>query len=290
MSYCCDFHSRIQESVNIPPSGLLFFETAGRTMIQITHQHEAEAITLADRRIVKTAQGGGDFNNPAGRSILIVEEDASLANFLCRELRAGSFTVDSVFDGETALATLQDEGRRDLLILELNLPKLDGMSLLQRVRQARPRLPMMVLSARSRVEDKVKAFQYGADDFLSKPFSIMELLARVHALLRRHTGLIPNTSTVGGLTLYREERRVERNGRRIDLTPREFAILEYMMRNAGKPVSRATLSEEVWNMPHDPSTNIVDVYMKYVRDKVDRPGEPKLTHTIRGVGYELREA
>jgi DNA-binding response OmpR family regulator len=198
--------------------------------------------------------------------------------------------VDSVCDGETALSTLEDERRRDLLILELNLPKLDGMSLLQRVRQSKPRLPMMVLTARSRIEDKVKAFQCGADDFLAKPFSIMELLARVHALLRRHNGLIPNSSTVGGLTLDREERRVERNGRRIDLTPREFAILEYMMRNAGKPVSRATLSEEVWNMPHDPSTNIVDVYMKYVRDKVDRPGEPKLTHTIRGVGYELREA
>jgi DNA-binding response OmpR family regulator len=239
---------------------------------------------------MKSAQGGGDFNNPAGRSILIVEEDASLANFLCRELRAGSFSVDSVYDGETALTTLQDDRRRDLLILELNLPKLDGISLLQRVRVARPRLPMMVLTARSRIEDKVKAFQCGADDFLAKPFSIMELLARVHALLRRQTGLIPNKSTVGGLTLDREERRVERNGRRIDLTPREFAILEYMMRNAGKPVSRATLSEEVWNMPHDPSTNIVDVYMKYVRDKVDRPGEPKLTHTIRGIGYELREA
>jgi two-component system copper resistance phosphate regulon response regulator CusR len=249
----------------------------------------AETVTVPDRKALKNSQGGGEFNNPSGRSILIVEEDASLANFLCRELRAGSFTVDSVFDGETALATLQEERRRDLLILELNLPKLDGMSLLQRVRQARPRLPMMVLSARSRIEDKVKAFQYGADDFLSKPFSIMELLARVHALLRRQTGLIPNTSTLGGLTLSREERRVERNGRRIDLTPREFAILEYMMRNAGKPVSRATLSEEVWNMPHDPSTNIVDVYMKYVRDKVDGPGEPKLTHTIRGVGYELRE-
>lgn len=188
------------------------------------------------------------------------------------------------------MSTLEDERRRDLLILELNLPKLDGMSLLQRVRVAKPRLPMMVLTARSRIEDKVKAFQCGADDFLAKPFSIMELLARVHALLRRQNGLIPNRSTVGGLTLDREERRVERNGRRIDLTPREFAILEYMMRNAGRPVSRSTLSEEVWNMPHDPSTNIVDVYMKYVRDKVDRPGEPKLTHTIRGVGYELREA
>jgi DNA-binding response OmpR family regulator len=239
---------------------------------------------------LRTAQGGGDYSSPAGRSILIVEEDASLASFLCRELRAGSFSVDSVYDGETALSTLQDERKRDLLILELNLPKLDGISLLQRVKQIRPRLPMMVLTARSRIEDKVKAFQSGADDFLAKPFSVMELLARVNALLRRHTGLIPATSSVGGLTLNREERRVERNGRRIDLTPREFAILEYLMRNVGRPVSRAALSEEVWCVPHDPSTNIVDVYMKYVRDKVDRPGEPKLTHTIRGVGYELREA
>jgi len=213
-----------------------------------------------------------------------------LANFLSRELRAGSFSVDMVSDVETALNALQDERRHDLLILELNLPKMDGMSLLQRVRPAKPRLPMMVLTARSRIEDKVKAFQSGADDFLAKPFSIMELLARVHALLRRHSGLIPNTSRVGELILHREERRVERNGRRIELTPREFAILEFMMRNPGRPVSRATLSEEVWNMPHDPSTNIVDVYMKYVRDKVDRPGESKLTHTIRGVGYELREA
>ena len=239
---------------------------------------------------MKTNQYGREFNRPAGRSILIVEEDASLANFLSRELRAGSFSVESVHDGETAFNTLQEERKHDLLILELNLPKLDGKSLLQRLRPAKPRLLMMVLTARSRVEDKVKAFQSGADDFLAKPFSIMELLARVNALLRRNSGLIPNTSSVGGLTLYREERRVERNGRRIEMTPREFAILEYMMRNVGRPVSRATLSEEVWNTPHDPSTNIVDVYMKYVRDKVDRPGEPKLTHTIRGIGYELRDA
>jgi DNA-binding response OmpR family regulator len=239
---------------------------------------------------LKTSEHGREFKCPAPRCILLVEEDASLANFLSRELRAGSFSVDLVSDGETALNALQDERRHDLLILELNLPKMDGMSLLQRVRPAKPRMPMMVLTARSRIEDKVKAFQCGADDFLAKPFSIMELLARVHALLRRHSGLIPNTSKVGELTLHREERSVERNGRRIELTPREFVILEFMMRNPGRPVSRATLSEEVWNTPHDPSTNIVDVYMKYVRDKVDQPGEPKLTHTIRGVGYELREA
>lgn len=198
--------------------------------------------------------------------------------------------MDLVHDGEEALSMLQNERRFDLLILDLNLPKLDGISLLQRVRPAQPRLPMLVLTARNRVEDKVTALQSGADDCLTKPFSFVELVARVRALMRRNSGLIPNSSKVGDLTLHREERRVERNGRRIELTPREFAILEFMMRNPGRPVSRATLLEEVWNMPSDPATNIVDVYMKYVRDKVDLPGEPKLTHTIRGVGYELRDA
>lgn len=149
---------------------------------------------------------------------------------------------------------------------------------------------MLVLTARTQIKDKVKALQSGADDCLTKPFSLAELFARVHALLRRDSGMVPNCSKVGNLTLNREERKVERACCWIDLTPREFAILEYLMRNAGKPVSRATLLEEVWNMPPDPSTNIVDVYMKYVRDKVDLPGETKLTHTIRGVGYELRDA
>ena len=221
---------------------------------------------------------------------LIVEDDLSLAGFLSRELQAERFSVDLVHDGEEALSMLQNERRFDLLILDLNLPKLDGISLLHRVRPAQPRLPMMVLTARNRVEDKVTALQSGADDCLTKPFSFVELVARVRALMRRNSGLIPNSSKVGDLTLHREERRVERNGRRIELTPREFAILEFMMRNPGRPVSRATLLEEVWNMPSDPATNIVDVYMKYVRDKVDLPGEPKLTHTIRGVGYELRDA
>jgi DNA-binding response OmpR family regulator len=232
----------------------------------------------------------GESGHAAGRRILIVEDDRSLADFLAMELQAAYFRVDLVHDGEAALEILQRERRYDLLILDLNLPKLDGLSLLERVRPAQPKLPAMVLTARNRIEDKVAALQGGADDCLTKPFSLVELVARVNALLRRNSGLIPNCSKVGDLTLFREERRVERNGRRIELTPREFAILEYMMRNAGRPVSRATLFEEVWNMPSDPSTNIVDVYMKYVRDKVDLPGEPKLTHTIRGVGYELRSA
>ena len=219
-----------------------------------------------------------------------MEDDVSLAEFLAGELRSQNFVVELVHDGEAGLNALEAGRRYDLLILDLNLPKLDGLSLLERAKPTRPRLPMLVLTARSRVEDKVMALQSGADDCLGKPFSFAELLARVRALLRRNTGVIPNCSQVGDLVLHREERRVERNGRRIDLTPREFAILEFMMRSPGKPVSRATLLEEVWNMPSDPTTNIVDVYMKYVRDKVDGPGEPKLTHTIRGVGYELRDA
>jgi two-component system copper resistance phosphate regulon response regulator CusR len=248
------------------------------------------SISAANQPLARSGRSASPFNSLSGRRILIVEDDVSLAGFIGGELESEDFAVEMVHDGEEALATLLGERRYDLLILDLNLPKLDGISLLQRVKPAQPRLRMLVLTARSRVEDKVSALQNGADDCLTKPFSFAELLARVQALLRRDSGLIPNCSKVGDLTLYREERRVERNGRRIDLTPREFAILEFLMRNPGKPVSRATLLEEVWNMPSDPSTNIVDVYMKYVRDKVDLPGEVKLTHTIRGVGYELRDA
>jgi DNA-binding response OmpR family regulator len=245
-------------------------------------------MAVAEREVRRPGFG---FVEPASRrSILIVDEDVSLANFLSQELQGESFDVELFHDGETALAALREDWRQDLIILDLNLPRLDGMSLIQQVRPEKPRLPMMVLTARSRIEDKVQAFQSGADDFMSKPFSFAELLARINALMRRHSGVVPNVSVVGDLSLYREEHRVERNGRRIDLTPREYSILEYMLRNVGKPVSRATLFEEVWKMPHQPSTNIVDVYMKYVRDKVDGPGERKLTHTIRGIGYEFRDA
>jgi DNA-binding response OmpR family regulator len=226
---------------------------------------------------------------PTGRTILIAEEDPSLAAFLSRELRAEAHSVDVTHDGEAALTVLENNRRYDLLVLDLNLPKLDGLSLIKRVKPDMPRLAIIVLSARSRIEDKVQAFQSGADDFLAKPFSILELMARVQALLRRHSGLVSNTSQVADLTLHREEHRVERNGRKIDLTPREFAILDYLMRNVGRPVSRTSLFEEVWKAPYDPSTNIVDVYMKYVRDKVDGPGEHKLTRTVRGIGYELSD-
>jgi DNA-binding response OmpR family regulator len=260
------------------------------SIADILEPQEGGTIIEFEPNVARTREIPREFNHQTGRRILVVEDDVPLAGFLSQELQAESFAVDLVHDGEAGLASLQNGRRYDLLILDLNLPKLDGISLLQQARPAKPRLPMIVLSARSRVEDRVLALQSGADDFLVKPFSFAELLARVRALLRRNSGPVENTSTVADLTLHREERRVERDGRRIDLTPREFAILEYMMRYAGRPVSRAALFEEVWSAPNDPATNIVDVYMKYVRDKVDLPGERKLIHTIRGIGYELRDA
>jgi DNA-binding response OmpR family regulator len=229
-----------------------------------------------------------DLSKAPGRHVLVVEDDLSLSSFLGMELEADHFVVDLIHDGAEALEALQAKRRYDLLILDLNLPNLDGLSLLKKLRPALSRLPVLVLTARARVEDRVLALQAGADDCLTKPFSLAEFKARVQALLRRNIGQVPNCSTIADLSIYRDERRVERNGRRIELTPREYAILDIMMRNAGRPVSRATLLEEVWNMSPESSTNIVDVYMKYVRDKIDLPGEPSLTHTVRGFGYELR--
>ncbi len=234
------------------------------------------------------SNAGVDLGKPPGRHVFVVEDDPSLSSFLTSELEAEGFVVEQVHDGLQALESLLANRRHDLVILDLNLPNLDGLSLLKHLRPSQPRLPVLVLTARARVEDRVHALQAGADDCLTKPFSLAELMARVQALLRRNSGQIPNCSVIGDLSIFRDERRVVRNGRRIELTPREYAILDIMMRNAGRPVARATLLEEVWNMSPESSTNIVDVYMKYVRDKIDLPGEPRLTHTVRGFGYELR--
>ena len=224
--------------------------------------------------------------SPSGR-ILIAEDDEPLSRFLERTLRGDSHTVETTHDGAEALRLLRPN--IDLLILDINLPGLDGLSVLRSLRPLYPLLPVLVLTARSRVEDLVMALESGADDCLTKPFSYVELLARVRALLRRNVGMLPNRSQVADLVLYREEHRVERNGRKVDLTPREFGLLEYLLRKPGTPASRATLMKEVWDTDFDPSTNIVDVYMKYVRDKVDLPGEIKLVRTVRGVGYAVSD-
>lgn len=221
--------------------------------------------------------------------ILVVEDDLPLARLLCSWLASEGFVADSAGNAETALAKLAADAF-SLALLDLNLPGMDGLTLLPKLHAAQPGMPVMVLTGRSRTEDRIESLNGGADDCLIKPFSLAELLARMRALLRRRPAslqpvLAPKKHP--GLLLDRDEYKVERDGRRIELTPREFALLDFLMRNAPKPVSRATLMEEVWRIPFDPSTNIVDVYMKYLRDKIDADGEEKLIRTVRGVGYAV---
>lgn len=196
-----------------------------------------------------------------GRRVLIVEDDVPLANFLADELRSEGFSVELVHDGEAALTLLQDSRRYDLLVLDLNLPKLDGIGVLNSIRPKKPSLPVLVLTARSRIEDRVQSLDTGADDCLIKPFSFTELSARVRALLRRGPRTVEAVLRVADLELDRVARKVERGGKSIELTSKEFALLEYLMRNAGRRVTRAMIVEHVWNLSFDTSTNIVDVYV-----------------------------
>ncbi len=230
---------------------------------------------------------------PATGRILVVEDDAALSRFLSRELTLKNFSVEVCQDGEEAFRRLQT-ATYDLVIQDLNLPKMDGMELLRHTHSNRPEVPVLVLSARNRTEDLVDALEQGAHDYLNKPFSMLELMARIRMLLRRSgqsraagssEAVTASVSAIAQLFVDKEQRRVIRGHRRVDLTPREFALLQHLMDNAGKPVSRQTLMQEVWNVPFDPTTNIVDVYMKYLRDKIDVEGETKLIRTVRGVGY-----
>ena len=220
--------------------------------------------------------------------ILVVEDDIPLARLLCSWLASEGFVGHVAHHAEAALGKLGEETFH-LVLLDLNLPGMDGLAMLPKIHAAQPGLPVLVLTGRSRTEDRIQSLNGGADDCLIKPFSLLELLARMRALLRRSSAAAPALppKKEPGLSLNREEYRVERDGRRIELTPREFALLDYLMQHAPKPVSRATLMEEVWHVPFDPTTNIVDVYMKYLRDKIDASGEEKLIRTVRGVGYAL---
>lgn len=218
--------------------------------------------------------------------ILIVEDDVALGKFLTRELGHRQFHVDVRNDGRGVVTELQS-GICDLLILDLNLPGIDGMDLLKEIRVTQPQLPILVLTARNRTEDLVMGLEQGADDFLIKPFSFKELLARVRRLLRRNGSSTESAAKIADLTINRDEHMVYRGQRKIELTPREFSILEYLVEHAGKVVSRKSLMEDVWNMPFDSTTNIVDVYMKYLRDKIDTDEDTKLIRTVRGVGYVL---
>ncbi len=218
--------------------------------------------------------------------ILIAEDDAPLASFVRKGLEAEHYAVDVSADGEQARA-VGSEFDYDLVVLDLALPRLDGMSILRQLRVLKPSMPILILTARSRVEDRVQCLDAGADDYMVKPFSFTELSARIRALLRRSHLPAASLLWVDDLKLDRVERRVERAGRRIELTAKEFGLLEYLMRNAGRRVTRAMIIEHVWNLTFDTATNVVDVYINYLRRKVDDGSAHKLIHTIRGVGYEL---
>jgi DNA-binding response OmpR family regulator len=218
--------------------------------------------------------------------ILLAEDDAPVARFVRKGLEAEHYAVDVAVAGDEARFMI-DEFNFDLVILDLNLPRLDGLEVLRHARTKKAFLPILVLTSRSAVEDRVKGLDLGADDYLSKPFSFTELAARVRALLRRSGQPAEVKLRVADLEMDRAERSVVRAGRTIELTPREFALLEYLMRNAGRCVTRAMIIEHVWNFSFDTMTNVVDVYINYLRKKIDHDFEPKLLHTIRGAGYQL---
>ena len=219
--------------------------------------------------------------------ILVVEDDKAVASFVKKALESEQYAVDLAWDGEDA-QSLVGEATFDLVILDLVLPKIDGWEVLKHIRTQKPSLPVLILSGRAEVEDRVKGLDLGADDYLAKPFSFSELSARVRALLRRSPNRLDNVLRVEDLELDRTKRVVRRAGRRIDLTPHEFALLEYLMGNAGRCVTRAMIIEHVWNFSFDTiTTNVVDVYINYLRNKVDQDFENKLIHTVRSVGYQL---
>jgi DNA-binding response OmpR family regulator len=219
---------------------------------------------------------------------LIVEDDATIADFVARGLRQAGFAVDVAADGEEALERTRQQVY-DVAIVDLMLPKRDGLSVIDEMRRHGIGTPVLILSARRTVDDRVKGLQAGGDDYLTKPFAFAELLARVQALVRRATRMPePTTLTVDDLVLDLLSRRVTRDGKPVDLRPREFALLEYLMRNAGRVVSKTMILSHVWEYNFDPQTNIVDVLVSRLREKIDRPFEKKLLHTVRGVGYVLR--
>ena len=219
--------------------------------------------------------------------VLIVEDDPKLAEFVARGLRAERFAVDIAADGIQGQRFL-DTYAYDLLVLDLMLPKLSGSELLGWARARHTALPVLVLTARDATEDKVKHFEGGADDYLTKPFDFAELVVRIRALLRRRPVERADVVRIADLELNRLTQQVRRGGQMIELTAKEYALLEYLMSNPGRAFSRAMIIEHVWDQSFEGLTNIVDVYVRYLRRKVDDAFEHKLIRTIRGVGYTIR--
>jgi len=220
--------------------------------------------------------------------ILVVEDDEKIASFVVKGLKQSGYAVDHSADGERALG-LALTVAYDAAVVDLMLPKLDGLSLIQQLRARKFRVPVLILSARASVDDRVRGLQAGGDDYLTKPFAFSELLARVQALIRRATQTTePTRLTVGGLSLDLITREVRRGSEKIELQPREFALLEYLMRNPNRAVTKTMILEHIFDFSFDPQTNVVDVLIHRLRNKVDP--DRTMIHTVRGVGYVLRPA
>jgi two-component system, OmpR family, response regulator len=220
--------------------------------------------------------------------VLVCEDDRVIADFVAQGLREAGFAVDVASTG-TAGLRLALENAYDVAVVDVMLPGLDGLALIERLRASRVQTPVLILSARRSVDDRVKGLQAGGDDYLTKPFAFAELLARVQALIRRSSGTAePTKLGAGELTMDLLSRRVERSGKAIDLRPREFALLEYLMRHPGRVLSKTMILSHVWGYSFDPGTNVVDVLVSRLRDKVDRSFDRKLIQTVRGAGYVLK--
>jgi len=220
--------------------------------------------------------------------ILVVEDDQKIASFVVNGLKQSGFAVDRSADGENGLIMAQSVAY-DAVVVDLMLPKLDGLSLIQQLRAKGTRIPVLILSAKASVDDRVKGLQAGGDDYLTKPFAFSELLARIQALIRRATQTSePTRLVVGDLTVDLLTREVHRAGEKIELQPREFALLEYLMRNPNRTVTKTMILEHIFDYSFDPQTNVVDVLVHRLRSKVDK--DRAMLHTIRGVGYVLRPA
>jgi two-component system OmpR family response regulator len=221
--------------------------------------------------------------------ILLVEDDAKIASFIVKGLKAAGYAVDHARDGEEGLHLALSEPY-DTAIIDIMLPKLDGLALIERMRSAKLRTPVIILSAKGSIDDRIKGLQTGGDDYITKPFAFSELLARVQALIRRAGGLAEPTGLIAGdLSMNLLTREVTRGAKKIELQPIEFSLLEYLMRNAGQVVSKTMIMEHVWNYNFDPQTNVVEARICRLRDKIDRDFEQKLINTVRGVGYVLKE-
>lgn len=221
--------------------------------------------------------------------LLLVEDDEKIASFIVKGMKEAGFRTDHAADGESGLA-MASSGDYDGAIIDLMLPKLDGLSLIESLRDRRIALPVIILSARRSIDDRVRGLQLGGDDYLTKPFAFSELLARVQALLRRANGTTEATTlTLHDLSIDLLARTVIRGGKKIDLQPKEFSLLEYLMRNAGRVVSKTMIMERVWDYSFDPQTNVVEARVCRLRDKIDKGFGRQLIHTVRGLGYVIKK-